>query len=490
MIWCANGVFQLIVLNLEGRRIVGVLVRIAWLLGASFVSGCLIVLALPPSGRGTLAWFAMTPVFLASRRTRFVAGFVSALGACAVASIASVTGVFYSLGDSNGVPEWTYVGMALFGFVFGTLAGLNSEIRVWNFRTVLGLAAIGVLLESILLWVLPAPFELSQAGSMMMLWLAGSTGIWGVGFALWFVNLVLANSDKSIAFRGVACATFIGLLYLVNVIALRTERHADDITVGVVQSSSTSLSEMRSLSRLAESGGAILVVWPEFSGIMDVRNGDSKILRALAHEKGMPAFVTSFRDEHEPLPHNAASLFDRSGESKRYFKRKLFAAEKQMHAPGTHPLAVSTPFGQLGLNICYDSCFPAVMRDTAREGADVIALPTIDPESPYGFFAANHAAFGAFRSAEEGLSIIRSDGGAYSTITNNQGVIVGQLGAVADRVLVASVPSHSRWTLYKWAGDWFLYLCGAIVVWAVWPWLAKVAKGRSKEVGSFDRLGS
>jgi apolipoprotein N-acyltransferase len=121
----------------------------------------------------------------------------------------------------------------------------------------------------------------------------------------------------------------------------------------------------------------------------------------------------------------------------------------------------------MGLNICYDSCFPSIIRDTARLGPDIVALPTVDPGSPNGFFAANHAAFSSIRSAEEGVSLIRADGCAYSTITDPYGSIVGQLDTRADRWAVGRIPLHGHWTIYKWAGDWFLYFCGVIVVWVL-----------------------
>jgi len=239
------------------------------------------------------------------------------------------------------------------------------------------------------------------------------------------------------------------------------------VGVGIVQSDSSEMSELRALSHDAGGRGAKLVVWPEFSGLLLARNGDTSKLQRLALESGMPAFVTSFRDGFEPLPHNTAAVFSRQGESSPYFKRKLYGSESQMHSPGSNAVAVPSQVGIVGLNICFDSCYPAIIRDTARLNADMIAVPTIDPESPYDFFAANHAAFMPIRAAENGVSIIRADGGAYSMIVDPNGRIVGQLECEKNKTAVGRIPNHGHWTLYKWAGDWFLYLCAAVPVWAL-----------------------
>jgi hypothetical protein len=190
------------------------------------------------------------------------------------------------------------------------------------------------------------------------------------------------------------------------------------------------------------------------------RDGDTSKLEHLASSKLTPPFVTSYRDGHSPMPHNTATLFSVGRKSEPYFKRKLFGSESGMHSPGTK--AVATPFlgTKVGLNICFDSCYPSIIRDTVRAGAEIIALPTIDPDSPFGFFAANHAAFTPIRAAEEGVSIVRADGYAFSTIADPDGQVLAQLPEIAEAEAHAAVPLKGHWTVYRWAGDWFLYACG------------------------------
>jgi len=88
----------------------------------------------------------------------------------------------------------------------------------------------------------------------------------------------------------------------------------------------------------------------------------------------------------------------------------------------------------------------------------VIALPTIDPETPHQFIAAMHAAFTPFRAAENGVTIARADGFAHSMIVGADGKIRFELAS--GEGMGASAISFSKETLYKRLGDWFLYLCG------------------------------
>ena len=156
--------------------------------------------------------------------------------------------------------------------------------------------------------------------------------------------------------------------------------------------------------------------------------GDTAKLKELS--KSAPAIITSFPDNHRPLPYNVASLTSNGEESERYQKRKLFAGEKNMHTPGSR--AVAVPFepidGSIGLNICFDSCYPSVIRETAAlPDVKVIALPTIDPESKNHFVAAMHAAYTPFRAAENGVSIIRADGRFGSMFVDTHGQITTEL---------------------------------------------------------------
>jgi predicted amidohydrolase len=50
--------------------------------------------------------------------------------------------------------------------------------------------------------------------------------------------------------------------------------------------------------------------------------------------------------------------------------------ESQGTCPGQHIEVVDTPFGKIGLSICYDMRFPALFSQMRQAGADIILLPS------------------------------------------------------------------------------------------------------------------
>lgn len=70
-----------------------------------------------------------------------------------------------------------------------------------------------------------------------------------------------------------------------------------------------------------------------------------------------------------------------------YDKTHLFEAENRWFDPGAGPLClVETPFGKLGVMICFDWLFPEVTRSLALGGATIIAHPVnwVLPFGPQG----------------------------------------------------------------------------------------------------------
>lgn len=83
--------------------------------------------------------------------------------------------------------------------------------------------------------------------------------------------------------------------------------------------------------------------------------------------------------------YNQTFVIDSNGEIQaRYSKLHLFditlsptqsykESEKVQH--GANALLVDTPFGRLGLSICYDLRFPNLYRDLAQAGAEILLVP-------------------------------------------------------------------------------------------------------------------
>lgn len=157
----------------------------------------------------------------------------------------------------------------------------------------------------------------------------------------------------------------------------------------------------RLLAEVAQ-GDFALCVLPENFAAMPMREsdlldigetpGDGPIQNFLAqqaakHGVWLAGGTVPLRSEHNDKVRSACLLFNDKGEQvARYDKMHLFDVtlsdkeedryrESNTFEPGTQPVVVDTPFGRLGLAICYDLRFPELFRALSEQGAEIIALP-------------------------------------------------------------------------------------------------------------------
>ena len=145
--------------------------------------------------------------------------------------------------------------------------------------------------------------------------------------------------------------------------------------------------------------GAQLVFTPEMSGLLDRnRKRAAQSIRAEADDPVLAA-VQEAAARHGTWVQlgslalagndgrfvNRGFLIDASGAIRaRYDKIHLFDVtlpngdiyhESAAYDGGTEAVAVQTPWGGLGMTICYDVRFPALHATLARAGADILAVP-------------------------------------------------------------------------------------------------------------------
>jgi predicted amidohydrolase len=176
--------------------------------------------------------------------------------------------------------------------------------------------------------------------------------------------------------------------------------------VGVVQMTSTddlpaNLAAARAFVAEAVERGAELVALPENFAFLR-REGlpipcaqglDGEIVglvRSLAREHGVWLLGGTFAEAvaGDARVHNTSVLVSPDGEIRAIYRKiHLFDVdlsasgggvftESDVVAPGSELVVAETPFGPLGLSICYDLRFPELYRAMADRGARWIAVPS------------------------------------------------------------------------------------------------------------------
>jgi len=175
-------------------------------------------------------------------------------------------------------------------------------------------------------------------------------------------------------------------------------------TVACVQTNSAreyapNIEATAALVRDARRAGAELILLPENVAMLEPVNRD--LLRKASPEETHPA-LAAFRDlaretgawlligslsikVSDDRVANRSLLLDASGEVvARYDKIHLFDVdlgsgeryrESATVAPGAQAVVAATPWGPLGLTVCYDLRFPHLYRRLAQRGALFLSIP-------------------------------------------------------------------------------------------------------------------
>ncbi len=161
---------------------------------------------------------------------------------------------------------------------------------------------------------------------------------------------------------------------------------------------SANLAEAEQLIELAVDAGAQLIALPEFFCIMALKDADVVKVREVEGAGPIQAFLSRMAKKHKiwliggsvPLEATAANrvrnsclVFDERGKQvARYDKIHLFGLdlgneryqEANLIEPGDKAVVVNTPFGRIGLSICYDLRFPELYR--SMPDVDIIVVPS------------------------------------------------------------------------------------------------------------------
>jgi len=219
---------------------------------------------------------------------------------------------------------------------------------------------------------------------------------------------------------------------------------------------SGNLSEARRLITTAVEKGARLVVLPEFFAIMGMNEHDKF---KVAEPEGVgiiQTFLSETARQHKiwlvggsiPLTANSPDkvmnsclVFNEQGEQvARYDKIHLFNLElgnesyneeKTIEA-GKQVVVVDSPFGRIGIAICYDLRFPELFR--AMKNVDIIVLPSAFTETTGRM---HWEVLVRARAVENLAYVIASAQGGYHVNgreTHGNSMIVDPWGRVLDRL--------------------------------------------------------
>lgn len=216
------------------------------------------------------------------------------------------------------------------------------------------------------------------------------------------------------------------------------------------------LNEAKRLIAMAVEKGARLVALPEYFGIMGMRDQDKVKVREEEGKGPIQQFLSETAAKHKiwlvggsvPLisddenkVRNSSLVYDDKGKLiARYDKIHLFGFEmgKERYfeeltiEPGRDVKVIDSPFGRIGLSICYDLRFPELYR--AMKDVDLILVPSAFTETTG---KAHWETLIRARAIENLAYVLAPAQGGYHVNgreTHGDSMIVDPWGAVLDRL--------------------------------------------------------
>ncbi|PJA18718.1 MAG: hypothetical protein COX66_00200, partial [Elusimicrobia bacterium CG_4_10_14_0_2_um_filter_63_34] len=219
--------------------------------------------------------------------------------------------------------------------------------------------------------------------------------------------------------------------------------------------------DMDALARLSLTAlDADLIVWPEYGFTVRPEQRDRyRELIAKRMEGSKAVWVlgaAEFPEEKgESMRNYAWVLSPRGAELGRYDKAHPIPFIEKALPANPDPRPVYTPFGPLGVQICYDLDFEDGSRRMARSGAKALIVPNMDPQAWGPEQHALHSGMAPLRAVESGLWIARSASSGISQVIDPTGRVVASLGYGEEGVSRADLRLHEGGTFYT-AGGWVL----------------------------------
>ncbi len=216
------------------------------------------------------------------------------------------------------------------------------------------------------------------------------------------------------------------------------------------------LNEAERLIAMAAAQGAKLVALPEYFAIMGLQETDKVKVREAEGKGPIQKFLSETAREHKiwiiggsvPLAsddpkkvRNSCLVYDDKGRQvARYDKMHLFGfnmgdenfSEERTIQPGNSVQTLDTPFGRIGLSICYDLRFPELYR--AMKDVDIIVVPSAFTETTG---KAHWETLIRARAIENLAYVLAPAQGGYhlnGRETHGDSMIVDPWGVVLDRL--------------------------------------------------------
>ena len=351
-------------------------------------------------------------------------------------------------------------------------------------------------------------FALGQAAYLPLVQTASIFGCYGITFLVITVGFFVGQAvcTEKIGRRSLcalAGGLFVGNLLLGSILlAVGDAREAEHtLRAGTVQGNFSTASKwdmtisetvdlyMEHMYRLAEEGTDFILL-PETAlpfFLQDYEIYQDRI-RTLTQTEDVTVFTGAFTYDASGEEYSSVLTYHTDGmvDDKVYHKRRPvpfgeFVPWRRLVTALIPPLAdlnlwasdlsagreaavVTTEGGRYGFLICFDSIYESLARESVKNGAQILLLPTNDSWFLDSAAVHMHHNQARLRAVECGRSIVRAANTGISSVITPTGRVTARLEPLVEGSLRAEAALYSHTTPYVLLGNWFIWGCFALLL--------------------------
>ncbi len=350
-----------------------------------------------------------------------------------------------------------------------------------------------------------ARLSIGQTGLLLGAQSASLFGCCFVTFLIVFVNFLVAGvilfADKRKALSILSASVVIANFAFGAAVYFIDYENGEPIKMAVVQGNVSSqdkwdpehtdktLDVYKKCSEAAANEGADIVVWPETAlpYNLDFSKKLNTYVTSIARDNNITLLVGAFTYGEEGEYNSIITILPNGNRHQTvYSKRHLVPfGEYVPHreiieavlpvladvgvlpydlAKGESANVIDIDGVNIGSLICFDSIYDELARDSAKNGAQVLAISTNDSWFSDSAALGMHNAQAVLRSIENGRYTVRAANTGISSVIEPNGKVIDSIPALEEGYLIAEVYPQSHRTLYSYLGNLFVYLCIAFVL--------------------------
>jgi apolipoprotein N-acyltransferase len=312
--------------------------------------------------------------------------------------------------------------------------------------------------------------------------IASVTGLWGISFVLFLfagtVAALFSGAGKpwqrralAIAVGCVVCAVLVfGEWRLQSnspAKSVRVTLIAKDVPMSLYLGSEEQalelLREYADEIRRVTPAGTQAVVLPEKIGrVSESALAEVDALFSSAATTTPAAVVVGLVRRSSSGSFNSSRFYSADGKLEANYDKHHLIPGVEPEKPADKRIILAESSGKWGLQICKDMDFPALSREYAADGADLMLVPAWD----FNVDGWLHSRMAVSRAVENGFALARSARNGLLTLSDNRGRIIAETATAPGRFVSISGTLNvaPEKTFYTRTGDWFAWLCVAVFI--------------------------